>query len=365
MNNHEHASPSVPDDDESGMTLGELGALLFDRRWLLVSSVLLGGVIGAAAIFFVPPVFTAKTIVMPPQQNQGAAAALGSLGALAGLAGGMGVKTPGDQYVALMQSAMVTDELISRFSLQSVYDEDFHSETRKRLEKNTKIALGKKDGLIVIEVDDKDPKRAADIANAYVEGLRKLTNTLAVSEAQQRRIFFEQHLATTKDKLIEAQVVLLKSGITPDSIKAEPKSAAEGYAKLRAEIMSMETRLQVSRQMLTDNAPEVLQQKSALASLRAELTRMESESQQGTGVGYVGKYREYKYQEMLYDMFARQYELARVDESKEGGLIQVVDVARAPDRKSKPKNSLILLVSISVPLVVALAWALLVRRQKA
>jgi uncharacterized protein involved in exopolysaccharide biosynthesis len=90
---------------------------------------------------------------------------------------------------------------------------------------------------------------------------------------------------------------------------------------------------------------------------------MESESQQGSGVGYVGKYREYKYQEMLYDMFARQYELARVDESKEGGLIQVVDVARAPDRKSKPKNALIMLASVVTPLVLAIVWVLLARRR--
>lgn len=363
--NQDYPSQSDRDeDDDNGLTLSELGSLLNHRRWPILGSAVLGGIVGVAAIFLVPPTFTAKTLVMPPQQNQGAAAALGSLGALAGLAGGVGLKTPGDQYVALMQSAMVTDEIIKRFELQKVYDEKYQSEAQKQLEKNTKIALGKKDGLIVVEVDDKDPERAAAIANAYVDGLRKLTNTLAVSEAQQRRKFFEQHLGSTKDKLIEAQVALLKSGITPDSIKAEPKSAAEGYAKLRAEIMSIETRLQVSRQVLTDNAPEIIQQKAALSEMKAELTRMESESQQGSGVGYVGKYREYKYQEMLYDMFARQYELARVDESKEGGLIQVVDVARAPDRKSKPKNALIMLASVVTPLVLAIVWVLLARRPK-
>lgn len=364
MNQEFHSRPGQQDDDDAGLTLGELGTLLFSRRWLIIGSALLGGLIGVAAIFLLPPTFTARTLVMPPQQNQGAAAALGSLGALAGLAGGMGIKTPGDQYVALMQSAMVTDEIIKRFELQTVYDEEYQSETLKRLEKNTKIALGKKDGLLVIEVDDKDPQRAADIANAYVEGLRKLTNTLAVSEAQQRRKFFEQQLGATKEKLIEAQVALLQSGLTPDSIKAEPRSAAESYAKLRAEIMSIETRLQASRQVLTDSAPEVIQQKSALASLKTELNRMETESQQSSGVGYVGKYREYKYQEMLYDMFARQYELARVDESKEGGLIQVVDVARAPDRKSKPKNSLIVLASVVAPVVMVMVWALLAGRPK-
>jgi uncharacterized protein involved in exopolysaccharide biosynthesis len=369
--NHPHLPAAHDDEDDDGMTLGDLVSLLVGQRLLLLGSLVLGGLIGVAAIFLIPPTYTARSLVMPPQQNQGGASQLGSLGALAGLAGGLGVKTAGDQYVALMQSAAVTDALIDRFKLQEVYDEKYRSEAVKQLDKNTRIVLGKKDGLIVIEVDDRNPERAASIANAYVEGLRKLTNTLAVSEAQQRRHFFEQHLATTKQKLIEAQVNLLGSGLSPDSIKAEPRSAAEGYAKLRAEIMAVETRLQMLRQTLTESAPEIAQQKAALASMRAELVRMESAQQKGGpdgadglgNAGYIAKYREYKYQEMLYDMFAKQYELARVDESKEGALIQVVDAARAPDRKSKPKNSLVMGASIGGALLLAIV-VVLVRRPK-
>lgn len=356
--------------DSDGMTLGELVSLLLGQRLLLLGSLVLGALIGVAAIFLIPPTYTARMLIMPPQQNQGASSALGSLGALAGLAGGLGVKTAGDQYVALMQSAAVTDGLIDRFKLQDVYDEEYRSEAVKRLDRNTRITLGKKDGLIVVEVDDRNPERAAALVGAYVDGLRRLTNTLAVSEAQQRRQFFEQHLAATKNRLIEAQVDLLGSGLSPDAIKAEPRTAAEGYARLRAEIMAMETRLQMMRQSLTDAAPEVVQQKAALASARVELARIESVQQKdGAGTeglgraGYVAKYREYKYQEMLYDMFAKQYELARVDESKEGGLIQVVDAARVPDRKSKPKNSIVMAVSIGGALLLAII-VVLVRRPR-
>ena len=335
-------SSSSWDDEDDGISLSELaGAILGQWKIILAGSVLAGAA-GLGVASLMKPVFTARTVVMPPQQQQSsAAAALGSLGALAGLAGGS-IKSPVDQYVALMQSATVSDRLIDRFKLMEVYEEEFRSVARKTLLTKAIITAGKKDGLIVVEVDDHDPKRAADIANAYVDELRLMTNTLAVSEAQQRRRFFEQQLEVTKKRLTEAQVALQESGFSAGVPRAEPKAAADGYARLRAEVTAAEVRLQTMRRTLADSAPEMQQQQAQLEALRSELAKLEQReaAPSSKDAGYIGRYRDYKYQETLFDLYAKQFELARLDESREGGLIQVVDVATAPDRKSKPKRAM-------------------------
>ena len=296
--------------------------------------------------------------MLPPQQQQSAAAsALQNLGALAGLAGGVaGIKSPADQYVALMQTTTVEDRLIERFKLMEVYDAKYRSEARKELEKNTRISAGKKDGLLTIEFDDEDPKRAADIANAYVEELRRITSNLAITEAQQRRAFFEKQLAQTKDKLAAAQRALQAAGINEGAIRAEPKAAAEAYARLQAEITASEVRLQTMRGYLAETAPEFLQAQNQLNALRGQLARREAVNTSGAQGDYVDRFREFKYQETLFELFARQYEVARIDESREGAVIQVVDTATPPERKSKPKKALIAVVATLAAGFALLLW---------
>jgi uncharacterized protein involved in exopolysaccharide biosynthesis len=307
---------------------------------LLVFGPLLVGLAALGVTYLIPPTYTARTSFLPPQQQQsGSAAALASLGALAGLAGGAaGMKSPADQYVALMQSASVADRLIDQFKLVNVYEKKFRVDARNELARQVRIAVGKRDGLISVEVDDDSPERAAQMANQYVEELRRLTSVLAVSEAQQRRAFFERELTQTRDKLAAAQQALQASGFSPGALKAEPKAAADGYARLRAEVTAAEVRMMTLRSSRAEQAPELQQAQATLAALRGELARAERTTQVADGPNYIGKYREFKYQEVLFDLYARQFEMARVDESREGALIQVVDPATPPERRSKPQR---------------------------
>lgn len=329
------------EEDSEGIGLLELGVILKSRWKLLIGAPLLAGALAYGAAFLIPPTFTATTTFLPPQQQSSAASALASLGALAGLTGGAGLKTPADQYVSFMQSATVSDRIIDRFDLIRVYESKLRMDARKKLAANANITIGKKDGLISVAVDDEDPKRAADIANAYVDELRRLSSSLAVTEAQQRRVFFEQQLTQTKERLTSAQRALEASGFSEGALRSEPKSAAETYARLQAEVTAAEVRLQTMRGAYNENAPEFRTAQDRLAALRGQLARTEKVRGGGDDSDYVGKYREFKYQETLFDLFARQYELARVDESREGALVQVVDTATPPERRSKPKRSFI------------------------
>jgi len=349
--------PSVAVDDDEGVSLFELMAVLAQHLKLLIAAPLLAGLAALGITYLIAPTFTAATTFLPPQQQQSAAAsALAALGPLAGLAGAAGVRTPADQYVALMQSVTVSDRIIEQFKLMQEYDAKFRQDARKELASNVRIAVGKKDGLITVEVDDKSPQRAADIANRYVDELRRMTSTLAITEAQQRRAFFERQLVQTRDKLTAAQQALQASGFSQGALKAEPKAAAEGYARLRAEVTAAEVRLQTMRGNLVDDTPEVRQQQAMLSALRSQLSKLEQAGDAVGGPDYVGKYREFKYQETLFELFARQYELARVDESREGALIQVVDVAAPPEKKSKPKRAITAAATTVATLLLLIAF---------
>ncbi len=336
---------TAPSDGHEGMSLLDVAVTLAERIRFLLAVPLAIGVLAFGASSLSHPIFTASTTFLPPQPPQSSAvSALASLGALAGLGGGS-ARTSADQYIALMQSSTVSDRIIDQFKLMQLREQELRVDARKSLAGSVRFSIGKKDGLITVEVDDESPQRAADIANSYVAELRRMTDTIAIGEAQQRRMFFEQQLQQTRDKLTRAQQALQASGLTEGTLKAEPRAAAEGYAQIKAEVTAAEVRLQTLRRSLADNAPEVQQQLAMLVALRAQLSKREQATEVSGGPDYVSKYREFKYQEVLFDLFARQYEAARADESREAALIQVIDPATPPERKSKPKRSIIALMA--------------------
>ncbi len=339
-----HSATDTPNDvDDGGLDMFDIVITLAAHWRLLVFTPIIVGSLALGASYLIAPTYTSRTTFLPPQQQQSAAAsALASLSALSGLASGAaGIKSPGDQFVSLLQSANVEDRIVDRFKLMEVYETKYRFLARQRLEQSVRIALGKKDGLITVEVDATEPTMAAEMANQYVTELRRLSADLALTEAQQRRAFFEAELKNTRGKLTEAQQVLQGSGFNPGALKAEPKAAAEAYAKIQAEATAAEVRLQTMRRTLVDSAPEVQQQAAMLGALRSQLLKLESSVDTRGDADYISRYREYKYQETLFDLFSRQYEMARLDESREGALIQVVDVATPAEHKSKPKRAFI------------------------
>ena len=339
---------TTPEQDDDEISLLDLLQVVADNLRLLILGPLAAGLLALGISFAIAPTFTATTKFMPPQQQQSAAASmLQSLGALGGLAGAAsGLKNPADQYVAFLNSRTVQDALIERFKLMDRYDEKFRDNTRKALGKNVAIASGK-DGLITIDASDKDPTFAADLANAYPEELTRLLGRLAVTEAQQRRMFFEKQLNNAKDKLTKAEQALKASGVNSNILKANPTAAVEGLAKLKATIAAQEIKLASMRGYLTESAPDFKQARTELSAMRAQLNQAEKEepSSAGTDSDYISKFRDFKYHETLFELFAKQYEMARIDESREGAVIQVVDTAVPPELKAKPKKAQIAMIT--------------------
>jgi uncharacterized protein involved in exopolysaccharide biosynthesis len=340
---------------QDGLSLSRVARLLHQRSGVLIATALIAGCLAFGSTFLVAPRFEARVSLLPPQQQQGlAASALASLGGLGALAGGVaGLKTPADQYVGLMQSVSVADRLIAAFDLAQVYDEKRSVDVRRELTRRSRFSIGKRDGMIEIHVRDSDPQRAADIANRYVEELRLISARLAVSEAQQRRKFFDEQLLKTRRELTDAEQALGASGINAATMRVEPRAMVDSYARLRAEIAGAEVRLRALGETLAPTSAEVLQQQARLQALRAQLAALERSPQSANDSDYMERLREYKYREALFDVYARQFELARADEAREGALIQVVDPATAPERKVWPQRGVFTLLVIVVSTLLA------------
>lgn len=333
----------TPEEDEE-VSLLDLLQVVVENLRLLVLGALAAGVLALGVTYVIPPTFTAKVQFIPPKQQQSsAAAALSDLGILGGAAGAIaGVKNPADQYAALVKSASVADALTAQFNLAERYDQTFKEKIRKELANNTRVTVGAKDGLISIEVDDEDPQVAADMANAYVTELRKLLNRVALTEAQQRRVFFERMLGQAKTNMVQAEQALKSSGVGSGALKISAVSSLEGVARLKAQISVQEVKLSAMRGYLAESAPEFKQALTELAALRGQMERYDRNEAPSSGQSdYVARFREFKFQEALFNLYLKQYEVARADEGREGAVIQVVDPAEKPDRKSKPKRGLV------------------------
>lgn len=336
----EAAAPANADE----ISLLDLLQVVLDNLRLLIVGPLLIGLLALGISFLLPPVFTAKVLFIPPKQQQSsAAAALSDLGVLGGAAGTIaGVKSPADQYAGLVKSRSVGDSLVDQFKLVDRYDKKFRDDALKELATNTRVLAGGKDGLISIELDDEDPMVAAAICNAYVDELRKLLNRVALTEAQQRRVFFEKQVQEAKAGLVKSELALKASGVDGSALKVSSSAALESVARLKAQISVQEVKLAAMRGYLAESAPDFKQAQTELAALRTQLDRADrGEAPRDGQSDYVARFRDFKYNEALFAMYLRQFELARVDESREGAVIQVVDVAQPPERKSKPRKTLI------------------------
>lgn len=316
----------------------------------------------AGLSFLLPNKYVSGAKILPPQSQSSAAMLLGQLGALGGVIGnsaGAGIKNPNDIYVGILSSRTISEKLVDHFKLMDVYEKSYRSDARKQLASLTSIASGK-DGMITVDVEDLDPERAAAIANAYVTELQLLNQKLAITEASQRRQMFETQLLDVKKNLANAEVELKvmqeKTGVI--ELTGQAQVIIKGAAEVKAKIAEKEIELRAMQTYSTDSNPDYIRQKEILAGLRNQLVKMETSINVGNGdisvptnsvpevaLEYVRKLRDVKYYEAIFEVMAKQYELAKIDEAKDGSMIQVLDAAIAPDKKSGPSRAIFVIVA--------------------
>lgn len=321
---------NMREDIEDEISLLDLAITIKQNIKLLVLAPVTAGLVAWGGSFLIAPTFTASTSFLPLQQQCAAAAMLQMLGG----------RNLAAQYVDLMKSRTVQDALVNRFDLQERYEARLHEDALRALGTAARINADK-DGLIKVEVDDREPALAAQLANAHVEELRRLLDRLAVTYAQQRRMFYEKQLEQSKVKLAAAQSAWQLGGANVGALLAESKLSAEAYAGLKAAVTAAHVKLQSMRPFLPEDSPEFKLAQSDFGALQAQLAKADLTNSAAADNDHIVRYRDFKYQQALVEMFAMQYELAKLDEALDGALIQVVDAAQPPERPSKPKRTLI------------------------
>jgi uncharacterized protein involved in exopolysaccharide biosynthesis len=350
--------------------------VLADHKMRILQVTLAAALLAFIVVMLLPKMYTATTTVLPPKQNQSAAITmLGQLGAIAGLGSAdLGLQNPDDLFVAMLQSRTIEDRLIDRFDLRRVYSVKQYQAARKKLAERSDI-VAEKEGLISISVADRDPKRAADLANTYVDLLHELNGNLAITEAGQRRVFYQQQLDAEREALTQAEVALKqvqeKSGlIQPD---AQGRAIVSAVADMHAQVAIHEVQLRAMRTYATESNPDVKRAQQELAGLRAQLAKLERNTGElGNGnlqvptrqlpaveLEYLRQLRDVKYHEALYDFLTKQLEASRIDEAKDAILVQVVDKAVIPERKSSPRRVLIVSVTAVVAFLLSCLGVLL------
>jgi len=363
---------------ETKVSLLDILVLLAGKKRFIVRFVLCAAVLATVVSFLLQNRYEAKIVLMPPSQSSSAGSALlgqlgnmGSLGSLASMTGLSIMKNPADMYLSFLTSRTVEDALISRFGLMQEYHVKHISDARKELERRTTAVAGSKDGLIRLSIEDGDPKRTAELANGYVEEFRKLSATLAITEAARRRLFFEQQLRDAKDNLTKAEEAMRKTQQSTGvlQIDSQARSLIESAAILRGQVVAKQVQIQSMRSFAAEDNPELILAKQQLAALEGQLQRVAgSESDTGTdinlskgrvtesGMEYIRRFRDLKYHETVYELLAKEFEIAKLDEAREGSIIQVVDAAVVPDKKSFPPRLLIIIGVMMLSFFVAAFW---------
>jgi tyrosine-protein kinase Etk/Wzc len=345
------------------------------RSRMIFGATLAAAVVSLVCSLMLPNVYTAKTMILPSQEDKGMMSAMMSqLGGLATLAGGAGVSLGGpsavDLYVSMLKSEAVKDPIIDRFKLMEVYKDKYRTDAYRDLDKKAIIVAGKKDGIITITVDDKDPKRAAEMANAYVEELGKLAVRLNVTGAGQNRSFLEERLGKAKGDLVHAEESLkaFEAKNKAVQVTAQAEAAIKGIAEMKAQLAAKEVQLATYRRQFTESSQEVKNLSASVGSLRAQIAKLEGGGGDGAipSIGsvptiaqeYVRLMREFKIQESLVELLTRQYEMASLSEAKDVSPFQVLLKARVPERKSKPSRTKIVLAGSVAMFIFSLFLAL-------
>lgn len=350
-----------PSSEGYEINLLDLVAVLAKRKWLILGLTVLVTLGSAVITLFLPDIFVANTKILPPQQNRssGAAALLQQIGGF-GL-GGIGSGGGGGNavYIAMLKSRTVRDKVVQRFG-QGKPDEaarpweaDFSTD---------------KEGLIVIEVSDTDPKRAAALANAYVEELGNLSKVIAVTAAAQSRLFLEHQVAQARENLAKAEgaakQAMERGGLVKVDIQASSLASATG--NLRGRIIAREVELGAMRNFAGDRNPDLQRIQYDIDSMRRELSKMEGDSGlsgvpgklSAQAMESVRLLRDVKLNEVLFELLAKQYEMAKIDEAKDSSVIQVLDPAVVPVGKTKPRRGLIVVAAALVGFLAAILWTL-------
>lgn len=385
MSKHNESGPDISNTTNFNRPVSDMIDFLeylevIARNWRMIAKItVIAAAVSVGISLCLPNIYTATTRILPPQQDSSdligmLMAAPNGMGGLA--ADLLGKGSPADMYVSILNCEAMSDKIIDRFKLMEQYEDKYRVDTYNDLDKKVDISAGKKDGIITISVEDKDPKRSAAIANAYVEELNKLLAKLNITGAKQNRTYLEERLTKAKVDLARAEDALkqFQSKNKALDITDQAMGTIKGVADLEAQLAAEEVKLSGLRRVLTDSSQEVKNELSIITNIKTQIAKFEgphlNSSVPGVasvpelGQQYLRLMREFKIQETIVELLTRQNEIAKLSEAKDTASIQIIQTAREPDKKTKPRRTLIVLATILIVGFGAVVYAFICESMK-
>ena len=354
-------------EEEDAIGLVDILLVFAHHKWKIIVVPILAGCVMAAYSLMVPEIYTASTTLIPSDRKQSSAMSmLGQLGPLAGMVGaGLGGGSDTEVLLTMLKSRRIQDEIIAKHQLAKgkAGDDLSMEKARLKLAGATTTSLGRKDGVITISVEDESPKKAAEMANDYVRELEGLSRELTLTGASRRRAFVETQLKEASSKLQIAEEAMKKSQETTGLIQLEQQGRAviEAIATLQAQIAAKEVELGAIKLSATDENPEVKRAVTILAQLRTQLASLERDNPEDkknhssiittsevpeAGMEYARRLRDLKFAETINQLLAQQYQVAKVEETQNAPILQVLDVAIPPEQRTSPNRTQMVLMAM-------------------
>jgi tyrosine-protein kinase Etk/Wzc len=345
-------------DDEINFL--DLILILLTHKKFILSFTFSCALITVIISLLITPTFKAETKILPPQTSNSSFATqlLGKIGSATGLINSsFGVTNQNSVYVSMLKSRSMFDFIIDKFALMEVFNIEQKEVARQIFNNSVSVQMEEDSNIISLSVLDKDPKRAADIANAFIEKLKEMNNTFAITEASKQKLFFEEQLVKVKENLLKSEEAMkeLQEKTGAINIDSQALAVIESVAGLRAQISAKEIEIKVMKTYLEPKNPDFQKATDTLQGMNEELKKLEAKNLINAdpivptgnlpqvGADYARKLRELKYQETLFELIASQYEIARIDEARDSTIIQVLDKAITPEIKYKPKRTLLVI----------------------
>lgn len=354
-------SPSQPKEEE--IILLDYFMVFFRWKRLVFLGAFAFAVIALVICFVLTPNYEGDLDIMPPQQNSASIASqfLGQMGgAAAGLLPAAGLTTTGDLYVGILQSDAILDAIIDRFDLIKFYDTDTRVDARKLLaESLMQASSDPKSGIVSLTMLDPSPQKAADMANAFAQELQKLLENISDTDTKKRRLFLEKEMKRSLDLLSQAEDELKTFEEKTGVLKVDDQASAvlSQIIALRAQIAAQEVQVRVMQTYATPNNYDLKKVIEQLSGLKGELRKLQEKQENAVpnviiptdqipdlGTEYIRKIRDFKFNEMLYELLVKQYEAARLEEARESAAVDVISPATPADKRAVPRILLIVLL---------------------
>jgi tyrosine-protein kinase Etk/Wzc len=344
-------------------------AVIARRRRLIAGITVVAAVVTAIVSLFLPNIYTARAKILPPQQQGGLLSAAMMQGALAAIGGDLiGESKTAKLYAEMLRIESLRDPIIDRFKLHDVYGKKYREDVYKAMDKKILIATVK-EGIITISVDDKDPKRAADMANGLVSELKKLTTSMSMTVAGNNKGFFEERIAKSREELTRAENDLKSFQSRYKTVDASQQAtlSVTAISQLTAQLNSQEIELSILRRTYADSSQKIKATQQSIGVLKDKIATLQNaggsvalpgfEKIPERGQEYLHLMRRFKTAEAVYDMLVKQYEVSKLNAENDVSAIQVLQQAKVPDKWSKPKRGFIITMITFIAFLFSLCCA--------